>query len=486
MASEVAPFAKTGGLADVASALPKALAERGHEVRTVMPSYDVVRQNGYQPREAEPGLIGFDLGRRGVTADIQELDDGGIPVSLVDVPGLYRRGTIYTEDADEAFRFGVLCRAALELCRRWRWSPDVIHCHDWQTALVPIYLHTVFGDDPLLGDAGTVLTIHNLAYQGTFPAEVAADLGLEAWRHLLHEGHLADGWLGMLETGLMHADVISTVSPGYAREIMTPEYGFGLEALLRSRSRDLVGILNGIDTRTWNPAFDRYLPYRYSAKSLWRKEWNTVRLLQALQLEHVEGVPVLGIVSRLVEQKGIDLLPGPLSDALEADRIRLVALGSGEPALEASLRRLEERFPGRARFVPGHDEALAHRIEGSVDVFLMPSRFEPSGLNQMYSLAYGTPPLVRRTGGLADTVEHWNPAEGTGTGFVFEHADSDGVRWALEEALSARADRKGWKRLQLNGMGVDNSWSRSAAEYERLYRSLADRDRSRRVASRPT
>lgn len=482
MASEVAPFAKTGGLADVASALPQALARRGHDVRIVMPAYDVVKDNGFEPRPEEPGLMGFDLGNRGVAADIQRLDLGSVPVSLIDVPRLYRRGSIYTDEPDEGFRFAVLCRAALELCRRWRWSPDVIHANDWQTALLPLYLRTLFAGDSWLADARSVLTIHNLAYQGTFPAEVVPGLGLEPFRELLHAGHLDEGWVGMLETGLMHADGISTVSPTYAREILTPEYGFGLEELLRSRSRALVGILNGIDTEVWNPASDPHLPYRYSPRTLGRKEWNKRHLLESMGLEYRERVPVFGVVSRLVEQKGIGLLPRPLTGILEGIDARFVALGSGEADLEAELRNLEEHFPDRVRFVSGYDEPLSHRIEAGVDVFLMPSQFEPSGLNQMYSLAYGTPPLVRRTGGLADTVTHWDPTSRTGTGFVFEHFDEEGLRWALTQALAALEDPADWRQLQLNGMAIDNSWNRSAAEYERLYRSLAGTEPANRSA----
>lgn len=473
VASEVAPFAKTGGLADVAGALPRALADRGHDVRIVMPAYDVVRENGFEPQPVEPGLVGFDLGPKAVAADITRLHLGPVPVSLVDVPRLYRRGALYTDTADEAFRFAVLCRTALELCSRWQWAPEVVHCNDWQTALIPLYLRTLFAGDPLLADARTVLTVHNLAYQGTFPAEVVPELGLDPFRPLLHGEHLAEGWIGLLETGLLYGDAITTVSPTYAREIMTAEHGFGLDELLRQRG--VVGILNGIDTEVWNPATDRHLRYRYSARNLWRKEWNKGHLLGSLELEYREGIPAFGIVSRLVEQKGIHLLPGPLAEILQGSEAAFVALGTGDSRLEAGLRELEARFPDRVRFVAAYDEMLSHRIEGSVDVFLMPSQFEPSGLNQMYSLAYGTPPLVRKTGGLADTVQHWDPTGRSGTGFVFEHFDEGGVRWGLDEALTALKDRKSWKQLQLNGMAVDHSWNRSAAEYERLYRSLGER-----------
>ncbi|HLU52334.1 MAG TPA: glycogen synthase GlgA [Acidimicrobiia bacterium] len=486
VASEVAPFAKTGGLADVASALPQALAARGHDVRVVMPCYDAVSANGFDPVEREPGILGFDLGPRKVAAGVKELPLGALKVTLVDVPSLYRLGAIYTEGPEEAFRFAVLSRAALELCRRWQWSPDVVHCNDWQTALVPLYLRAMFRADPILGSATSVFTIHNLAYQGVFSADVIPSLGIGGFRDMLDQESLRAGRIGILALGLMYADVLTTVSPTYAEEILTPELGFGLDDLLLSRADDLVGILNGIDTEVWNPAKDRLIPHLYSSKSLWRKEWNKKALTERVDLDHREGVPLFGIVSRLVEQKGIGLLPGPISGLLERDAARFVALGSGERRFEEALESLTQRFPGRAAYVSSYDEPLAHLIEAGADVFLMPSQFEPCGLNQMYSLAYGTPPLVRKTGGLADTVEHWDPTNRTGTGFVFEHFDEGGVWWALNEAMNAYADRKGWKRLQLNGMAIDNSWNKAAGEYEELYQRAVEAARASRVANPST
>lgn len=435
-----------------------------------MPAYDAVRANGHSPRPADPDMIGFDLGRHRVVADLERLDLGEVPVTLIDVPSLYHRGDLYTEAPDEPVRFAVLSRAAVEACRRWSWAPDVIHCNDWQTGLIPLYLHADRLVDGFFAATRTVFTIHNLAYQGVFDAAVVTSVGLDDVRHLLRPG-LTGGRINFLETGLTHADLLTTVSPTYASEILTPEHGCGLEALLRRRRKDLVGILNGIDTEVWNPVVDRLLPHRYSSRSLWRKEWNKDALLDQLQLDGGDEPMVFGVVSRLVSQKGIGLIPYPMSGVLDRHDARFVALGTGEPEIESSLRWLEDRFPGRARFVAGYDEALSHRIEAGADVFMMPSQYEPSGLNQMYSLAYGTPPLVRRTGGLADTVEHWDPETRTGTGFVFEHYDEAGVWWALNEALRARRDRQGWKQLQLNGMAVDNSWDRAAARYEDVYRS---------------
>lgn len=475
MASEMAPFAKTGGLADVVGALPEALARRGHEVRVVMPAYDMVGEGGFEPRRVDPEMLGLDLGSHRVVADVLGLQHGSVAVTFVDVPGLYHRGHLYSEAPDEAARFAVLSRAALELCRRWHWPPDIIHCHDWQTGLIPLYLRTIHAGDPVFAGSHTVFTIHNLAYQGMFERAVITELGLGEATHLLEPQHLSQGRVSFLATAILNADRLTTVSPTYAREIVTPQHGHGLDGLLRRRAGDLVGILNGIDTEVWNPATDRHLPFRYSSKSLWRKEWNKKELLESLGLDYREGVPVLGIVSRLVEAKGIGLLPQPLTGVLEQTDARFVALGSGDGHLEAALWSLVDRFPGQARFVAGFDEPLSHRIEAGADVFLMPSRYEPSGLNQMYSLAYGTPPLVRRTGGLADTVQHWDAGRGEGNGFVFEDYDEGGVWWALNEALAARRDPRGWKRLQLNGMSVDNSWNHSAGRYEDLYLRLVGR-----------
>lgn len=473
VSSEVAPFAKTGGLADVASALPRALAASGHDVRVVMPCYDLVDEAAHCLSPGEPAELTFRVGRRTIEAGIRQAGDGGATVHLVDVPSLYRRARLYTDDPDEPLRFAVLQRAALELCLGWAWPPDIVHCNDWQTSLIPVYLQTAFRYEPLFERTRTVLTIHNLGYQGAFGAEAIDEVGLDWDTDRFHRDHLAEGWISFLETGIIHADALTTVSPTYAREILTPEHGAGLDGLLRARAGDLMGILNGIDTTVWNPGNDPHLSHPFTAQSLWRKEWAKRELLEGLGMSYERRVPVFGVVSRLVEQKGIRLLPAPVAGLLESTDARFVALGSGDAHIEDSLRLLVERFPDRARFVTGYDEALSHRIEAGSDVFLMPSRYEPCGLNQMYSLAYGTVPLVRRTGGLADTVERWDPASGTGTGFLFDDFDEAAVWEAMTEAMAAFGDSTAWKQLQLNGMAVDNSWAERAAQYEGLYRRLS-------------
>ncbi|MEO6462922.1 MAG: glycogen synthase, partial [Candidatus Eisenbacteria bacterium] len=394
------------------------------------------------------------------------------PVFLVDCPPLFGRDAIYTQDGDEHLRFAVLTRAALEICQRWGWAPDVFHLHDWHTALLPLYLRTLYAWDRMFAGSRTLLTIHNLGHQGVFGSAVVPDLGLGGETALLHQEDLKAGRVSFLKTGLLLAHRLSTVSPTYAREIQTPEYGFGLDGVLRARGRDLAGILNGIDADEWNPRSDPHLVARYSEKSLHRKEKNKEALLQVLGLPYTKGVPVLGIVSRLSPQKGIELLYEPIPALLARSDVRFVALGSGGGEYESFLRTLAERFPGKACFYAGFSEKLAHLIEAGSDFFLMPSRYEPCGLNQMYSLRYGTAPVVRATGGLADTVRHFDPRQGTGNGFSFEHFTAQGLAWAIDQGLASLADAKAWRALQRNAMAEDFSWQRQGPQYEALYASM--------------
>jgi len=474
--SELAPLAKVGGLADVSAALPRELRSMGHDVQVYLPLYRRVREAGL-PLTPDPTLTSapLRLGRRTVQYSIVTARVPGteLDVRLVDCPALYDRPGIYTQDDDEHLRFLLLTRAAIECCQRQRWAPDILHCHDWQTALAPLYLRTVYHQDSLFERTRTVLTIHNLGYQGTFDAGTLPDLGLGDGARLLHQEDLMAGRIGFLKTGLAYADALTTVSPTYAREIQTEHLGMGLDGLLRQRAGSLVGILNGVDTTAWDPRTDRHLSARYSEKSLWRKEKNKESLLKSLGLEYTKGVPVVGIVSRLSAQKGIELIEPTLSELLGERDVRFVALGNGEPRLEQLLQSIQARFPGRACFFRGFSDELAHRIEGGADIFLMPSLYEPCGLNQMYSMRYGTAPVVRATGGLADTVSPFDPATGEGTGFVFEHFTADGLRWALRLALKVYDDPKQWRRLQINGMTADFSWGGRARQYEELYRSIA-------------
>lgn len=467
VSSEVSPYSKTGGLADVAGALPEALRARGIDVRTITPRHRRIDTTAFRP--AIEGL-GVTLGARSWRATVTE--DPATATMFIDIPELFDRDRLYTEDPDEHIRFAALGVAALEICRRLRWRPDIIHCNDWQTGLIPLLTKGPYETDPFIGQTPTILTIHNLGYQGRFPASVVPDVGIYGYQHLLHHRHVSGDHVGFLEAGILHADLITTVSPTYAREIQTPEGGAGLHALLADRGDRVVGILNGIDTAEWNPRTDPHLPFRYSVKSLWRKERNKQALCHHLGLDYTEGVPLMGIVSRLVAQKGFDLAPGPLTHFLDTWDVRLAVLGSGDPAYEAMFSGFEERYPRKAAFVGGYDHPLSHLIEAGADIFLMPSLYEPCGLNQMYSLAYGTAPVVRKVGGLADTVEHFNGETGTGNGFVFEQFDESSFGWAIGQALSLHIDRRAWRSLQMNAMTVDHSWESRAVEYEAAYRRV--------------
>ena len=473
--AEAAPFAKSGGLADVSFSLPNALAALGHDVRVILPLYPRIREQaeGLTPLEGS-GRIVIPSARHAFECGIAHARFPGATLDayFIDCPALFNRAGIYTEDADEHLRFTVLTRAAIELAQRWQWAPDIAHAHDWHTALLPLYLRTTYAWDRLFERTKSLLTIHNLGHQGVFGSHVLADLGLGEGSKLLHQEDLKAGRINYLKTGLLHADKLSTVSPTYAREIQTPAFGFGLDDLLRARGADLHGILNGIDTDTWNPRTDPLLAARYSEKSLYRKEKNKQALLESVGLPYAKGVPVLGIVSRLSHQKGIELLEGALPKLLAERDVRFVALGSGDPRYEGFLEGLAHAFPGKARLWRGFNERLAHLVEAGSDLFLMPSLYEPCGLNQMYSQRYGTPPIARRTGGLADTVEPFDRATGRGTGFVFEHFTATGLEWAIDAALEAYADPKAWGQVVKNGMAREFGWEIEAPRYVDLYQSM--------------
>ena len=468
VSAEVAPYSKTGGLGDVASALPAALETVGHELTVVSPLYRRVRDGAHRLHDVYPEVSIQAFG--GVPVDAVLAEDGRN--WFVDFPAYFEREGIYRNDGDEHRRFLLLTHAALELCRRRGWAPDIVHVNDWHTGFMPLYLRSLYSTDPLFSRARSVFTIHNLGYQGVFGAQIADDLALGAGRYLLHQDHLRAGRVSFMEHALMYADAITTVSPTYAYEIQTPEHGFGLDPILRHRARDLFGVLNGIDTEVWNPSTDPHLGIHYSATDLDGKKANRAALLARARIDPDPAVLTVGIVSRLTAQKGIEIALRPLARRLQAGQVRLVVLGSGESRYEEAFSWLASSFPSRAHFHNGYDEGLAHLIEAGADVFLMPSLYEPSGLNQMYSLAYGTPPIVRKTGGLADSVTHYDRTRGEGTGFVFEHYSEEGVDWALNQALSVFQDKAQWQLLQRNGMAEDNSWERRAVEYDRIYRQV--------------
>lgn len=476
IASEVAPLAKTGGLADVASALPRYLHEQGHDVRVFMPLYSSIGIAALGAQHV-PGVqdVELRLGAYRYSFSLLEarLPGSQAPVFLVHCPEVFDRPTIYTDAPDEHLRFLVLQRATLESCQRLRFAPQIVHCNDWHTALMPLLLKSAYSWDRLFERARTVMSIHNIGYQGVFAASTAFDIGGDV-ASLLSPAVAASGQLNWLREGLRHATRVTTVSPTYAREISTAAGGHGLDAVLRERADGVVGILNGVDYAQWNPATDRYLKHRYSPLDLSGKAATKASLLDWLNLPVAQHTPLIGIVSRMTSQKGFDLLFDTLPEILTGRECSLVALGNGEMRYEEFFMDLQRRFADRVVFHRGYHDELAHLIEAASDMFLMPSRYEPCGLNQMYSLKYGTVPIVRRTGGLADSVQMWDATTRQGTGIVFNDFDAQGMRWALHTALDLFKDRDAWAQIMRNGMAQDFSWEVQGREYVQLYASAIE------------
>lgn len=503
-ASEVAGFAKTGGLADVAAALPRALARRGHDCAVVLPLYRACRRAKPAP-EPTSHTFRVPVGGRSIAGRVWRttLPHSAVPVYLIDQPDYFDRDDpsrgrgLYQETAadgrkadypDNCARFVFFCRAVLELLPLVDFWPDVLHANDWQTGLVPVYLREEYGPRSLAerglepyGKAPgfdrvrTLLTVHNLAYQGVFWHWDLKLTGLD-WRLFNHRQLEFHGHLSFLKAGLVFADLLNTVSPTYAREIQTPYYGCGLQGVLAERRDRLFGIVNGIDYEEWDPATDRHLAATYNVDTLARgKPVCKAAMQQRYGLAPEPRTPLLGVVARLVDQKGIDLIASAAPELLEQGN-QLVILGEGDPAYHEVLQGIQARFPNRFGLTLGFDLALAHQVEAGVDVFLMPSLYEPCGLNQLYSMRYGTVPVVRATGGLADTVVDGTAealAAGRATGFRFVPYTPHALREAVERALSLYRDQPdAWLRLAQTAMRQDWSWDRSAAEYERLYEKL--------------
>jgi starch synthase len=468
VASEAAPFAKTGGLADVVSSLPRALAHLGHTIDVVVPRY----------RHVTPGerIASLAVRDENGTADVDvyAVREGRVRFVFIDHPPYYDRDGLYgignDDYPDNAARFALLARAALA----WGAAEDdpytIVHAHDWQAGLVPVLLRRGETAGGALRDASAVFTIHNLAYQGLFDAGWVMRLGLE--QDLLTPDTLEYwGRISFLKGGIVFSRWITTVSPRYALEIQTPEFGFGFDGILRSRSRDLVGILNGIDYDQWDPARDPCLPVPYDASRLDGKQAAKRQLLELVGLppgDDDRSRPLVGLISRMVDQKGFDLL-AELAGELPRLEAAFVLLGTGERRYEELWRSLAARHPNRIAVKIGFDEAMAHRIEAGADLFLMPSRFEPCGLNQMYSLRYGTVPVVRATGGLADTVRDVDSVTGEGTGFTFADATPSALLAALQRGLDAYGDPSLWRRIQVAGMQQNFAWDTSARQYAGLY-----------------
>jgi starch synthase len=461
--SEAAPFAKTGGLADVLGALPPALARLGDDVAVVMPRYGNVRMEGSTRIFDEMRLS---VGPNAFTAAIDQVEREGVRYLFVDCPPLYARAGIYSEDGvayvDNHIRFALLNQAALEIARGI-FRPNIFHAHDWPGGLLAPYLRENHGADPDFVGVKTVITIHNLGYQGNFPALALSDLGLS--RALFHPDGLEFwGELSFLKAGIVWSDAITTVSPTYAREIQTPEYGAGLDGVLLDRAARITGILNGVDYAEWSPDTDPHSNFPYSAQNLSGKRLAKRALLGEVGLPLNETRPLIGIVSRFAGQKGFDLLEEIAPELAEMD-LAMAVLGSGEAPIEEMFRAMADDYPEKFAVQVGYDEGLAHRIEAGADMFLMPSRYEPCGLSQLYSLRYGTVPIVRATGGLEDTVDEL-------TGFKFTAYTPEALLEAIRQALEAWSDGPGWLARMRRGMAKDFSWDAAAAQYQSLYRSL--------------
>jgi starch synthase len=469
-ASEGVPYSKTGGLADVVGALPPALVQLGHQVSVFLPRY---KQTKLPPsaKTVIPSLtIPFDDKYRFCSV-IDGATQSGVKFYFIEYPPFFERDALYGTSLgdyrDNAERFALYSRAVLEATKILG-IPELFHCHDWQTALIPILLRSVYEDDPAFEGVGSVFTIHNMGYQGLFPADTLPLLMLP-W-DLFTIGKLEFfGKANFLKGAIVFADYVTTVSKKYSQEIQTAEYGFGLEGVLKARAATVAGILNGVDYTEWSPEHDPYIVARYSADDLGGKVECKKDLLRQFGLENADlQLPVIGIVSRFAAQKGFDLL-SQVADRLATEEMIMTVLGTGDKDYEDLLKRLHRMFPNKIAVKVAYDNGLAHKIEAGADMFLMPSHYEPCGLNQIYSMRYGTVPIVRATGGLDDTIEHWDPKTGRGTGFKFPEYTSDALLATVRTALLAFKDREGWKKLMRNGMTRDHSWSISAREYVKVY-----------------
>ena len=473
-ASECVPFSKTGGLADVVGALPKALAELGHTVSVYLPYYKQTRVKLEDPKVLVPSVtIPFDDQYRFCSV----LDGGkhsAVQFYFIDYPPFFDRDSLYGTPAgdypDNAERFALYSRAVLEASKILG-PPKVFHCHDWQSALIPILLSTSYAGDPVFRNASTVLTIHNMGYQGIFPPDTLPLLMLP-WDLFAIDKMEFWGKINFLKGAIVFADSITTVSHKYSQEIQTDEYGFGLDGVLRARSGSVTGILNGVDYNEWNPETDKLIARQYSPQNLDGKNECKHDLLRLFGMEKTDPeLPVVGIVSRFAAQKGFDLITDTADDLALLPMI-VVVLGSGDKPYQDLFLKLHRQFPKKFAVKITYDNVLAHKVEAGADMFLMPSRYEPSGLNQMYSLKYGTVPIVRATGGLDDSIEPWDEATGEGTGFKFTEYTGDALLTTIQDALKTFGDKPAWQKLILNGMQKDFSWTASAREYVKIYERL--------------
>jgi starch synthase len=477
-APEAVPFAKTGGLADVAGALPKFLQRLGCEIKLVMPYYRMVKNSGF-PIQRLDEEIEVPVGNEIIKADLYQGQlDQDIPVYLIGREEFFDREYLYSTPKgdyfDNAERFIFFSKAALLFCQYANFPPDIIHHHEWQTGLIPAYLKSIYRNDPFFSRTGVVFTIHNIAYQGLFkkekfrltglPEEMYNPEGIEFWERI-----------NLMKAGIVYADVINTVSQKYSEEIQTPEYGYGLEGILRKRKEDLYGILNGVDYEDWDPSHDPHLVARYHLKDLSGKRACKKDLLKEFHLpEALEKVPLLGMISRLADQKGFDLLAEIIDELFTLD-IGFVLLGTGEQKYHELFNQVARKYPHRTGIRIAYDERLAHKIEAGADLFLMPSKYEPCGLNQIYSLKYGTIPVVRATGGLDDTIVSYDPAIGKGNGFKFSRYDAKELLNQIKVAVGFFYQPDHWRQIVRNAMMADFSWQRSAKAYLQLYQKALEK-----------
>lgn len=479
---EVVPFAKTGGLADVTGALPKALSKLGIEVAVILPKYQMVDAKKYNLMPTGK-TVSVPMGNKGQWAQIftSKLDEN-IKVYFIDKEEYFNRpylyGTSQGDYPDNADRFIFFSKAVLEVCRAMDFQPQVIHCNDWQTGLLPVYLKDYYGNDPFFSDAGTVFTIHNMGYQGVFPAEAMSLTNLDPSLFSV-DGLEFYGKVNLMKGALLFSDFITTVSKTYSLEIQTPENGYGLDGVLRFRKDNLYGILNGIDYQEWSPEVDNLIPYKYSRADLSGKWRCKQSLLAEYQLPFHEVRPLIGMISRMADQKGFDLVAETIEDIL-ALGVQLIILGSGEEKYHKLFAELGKKYPTQVIVKIAYDNALAHKIEAGADIFLMPSRYEPCGLNQLYSLRYGTIPLVRSTGGLADSIIDYFQEPARGTGFKFYDYSAAEMLEILTKTVKLFGQRDKWKELMVRAMEQDFSWESSARQYLDLYK-LAHAKRKRLV-----
>jgi starch synthase len=483
LSAEVDPYAKTGGLADVAGSLPKAIRRLGHDIRVVMPAYGRIEKEQFGLELAlEPFHV--PLGETRQPATVYEVVDDGVPIYFIDNADYFDRENIYGYD-DDADRFIFFCRAALAMCKELGWQPDVYHCNDWHTAVIPNWMHTVYAEDPFFKDAATVFTIHNLQYQGVFGWRVLQIAGIAEQGFIVHPEVAANlnEVVDLMARGIVFADVVNTVSPTYAEEILTQDFGEGLHPILRDRRDTLFGILNGIDMSEWDPASGQGIAEAYAVDSLDRRVENKLVLQRELSLRVDADLPLIGMITRLADQKGLDLLEDTIDHILELD-VQFVLLGTGEQHYHNLFRRVRDDYPQKVGLSLTFNAPLARKIYSGSDMFLMPSRFEPCGLGQMIAMRYGSVPIVRAVGGLADTVDDFDPRTGKGNGFAFEAYDPWVLFAAVVRAMENYKHVDAWRQLQINGMQADFSWDLSARAYVALYRRALEVQHEPRIEHR--